>query len=55
VYLQRKHDMTWTISPEFDYCCVTLLTLIASYVWGAVRKNIICDRFSAKTAISAHI
>jgi len=30
----------------------------ASYkrlVWGAVRKNIISDRFSTKTAISAHI
>jgi len=24
-------------------------------VWGAVRKNIISDRFSTKTAISAHI
>jgi len=26
-----------------------------SFVWGAVRKNIISDRFSTKTAISAHI
>jgi len=25
------------------------------YVWDAVRKNIISDRFSTKTAISAHI
>jgi len=24
-------------------------------LWGAVRKNIISDRFSTKTAISAHI
>jgi len=24
-------------------------------IWGAVRKNIISDRFSTKTAISAHI
>jgi len=24
-------------------------------VWSAVRKNIISDRFSTKTAISAHI
>jgi len=24
-------------------------------LWGAVRKNIISDRFSKKTAISAHI
>jgi len=24
-------------------------------VWGAVRKNIISDRFSIKTAISGHI
>jgi len=23
--------------------------------WGAVRKNIISDRFSTKTAISAHV
>jgi len=26
-----------------------------SSVWGAVCKNIISDRFSTKTAISAHI
>ena len=26
-----------------------------SLLWGAVRKNIISDRFSTKTAISAHI
>jgi len=25
------------------------------FVWGAVRKNIISDRFSTKTAISAQI
>jgi len=31
-------------SPKFFSC-----------VWGAVRKNIISDRFSTKTAISAHI
>ena len=24
-------------------------------VWGAVHKNIICDRFTTKTALSAHI
>ena len=24
-------------------------------IWGAVRKNIISDKFSIKTAISAHI
>jgi len=24
-------------------------------LWGAVRKNIISDRFSTKSAISAHI
>jgi len=26
-----------------------------SHTWGAVRKNIISDRFSTKTAISARI
>jgi len=31
------------------------LVRFADYVWGAVRKNIIPDRFSTKTAISAHI
>jgi len=25
------------------------------YLWGAIRKNITSDRFSTKTAISAHI
>ena len=29
--------------------------LDSSLVWGAVRKNIISDRFSTKTAIFAHI
>jgi len=28
---------------------------IDSFIWGTVRKNIISDRFSTKTAISAHI
>jgi len=26
-----------------------------AFPWGAVRKNIISDRFSTKTGISAHI
>jgi len=30
-------------------------TTLDTRVWGAVRKNIISDRFSTKTAISAHI
>jgi len=32
-----------------------LCNLNVSYIWGAVRKNNISDRFSTKTAISAHI
>jgi len=30
-------------------------TVYKVLVWGAVRKNIISDRFSTKTGISAHI
>jgi len=31
-----------------------LLVLVVLILWGAVRKNIISDRFSTKTAMSAH-
>ena len=34
-------------------CCSVNGTV--SPLWGAVRKNIISDRFSTKTAVSAHI
>ena len=40
-------------TPLFQYCCDRKSR--AACVWGAVRKNIISDRFSTKTAISAHI
>jgi len=33
----------------------TLHCTVIGLVWGAVHKNIISDRFSTKTAISAHI
>jgi len=31
------------------------LKIVEASLWGAVRKNIIYDRFSTKTAISVHI
>ena len=34
---------------------ILLVIRLHRFVWGAVRKNIISDRFSTKTAISAHI
>jgi len=47
---------------EYDYKCnrySLVTTTVAVKQWhvtmGAVRKNIISDRFSTKTAISAHI
>jgi len=47
---------TWTATSSFDG--VTRNNRYDSAnagLWGAVRKNIISDRFSTKTAISAHI
>jgi len=31
------------------------MVMFQGRLWGAVRKNIISDRFSTKTAVSAHI
>jgi len=58
----------WQIHPDqdpkrFHIFLLRLLPLPGSFLcaikpedlWGAVRKNIISDRFSTKTAISAHI
>jgi len=42
---RRQHDKLWFLS----------IKLFIQALWGAVRKNIISDRFSTKTAISAHI
>jgi len=41
-----------------EHHCIELMQRIntsfsSGFVWGAVRKNIISDRFSTKTAISA--
>ena len=52
-YLQTwklKLSTTKTVSAVFH-----LNNKEAKRVWGAVRKNIISDTFSTKTAISAHI
>jgi len=35
--------------------CLTHTLYDLAGVWDAIRKNIISDRFSTKTAISAHI
>jgi len=46
-----------TVNASVIPCCVinTFLSGPHLRVWGAVRKNIISDRFSTKIAISAHI
>jgi len=38
-----------------DVECSSICTTSESNLWGAVRKNIISDRYSTKTAISVRI
>ena len=42
-------------NPDIEYEAEWWKHTPSSELWGAVRKNIISDRFSTKTAISAHI
>jgi len=42
----------WKVMPSKH---LTEYNMLRGNVWGAVHKNIISDRFSTKTAISAHI
>ena len=51
----RKYFFCFTHSVLSRLCMRQLCALHGEVVWGAVRKNIISDRFSTKTAISAHI
>jgi len=48
-----EQSITWYVSFISIYPLHHLL--IEALVWGAVRKNIISDGFSTKTAISTHI
>jgi len=43
------------IAAHAGFLGIIYLYTGSEHVWGAVRKNIISDRFSTKTAISAHI
>jgi len=54
-----RHWLLIYVSHVFLYCVkrsiVPFEACFRLCLWGAVRKNIISDRFSTKTAISAHI
>ena len=51
-----RNRTTGFLVKRFRKCCrstVFMVRLSLAVIWGAGRKNIISDRFSAKTAISA--
>ena len=48
--LKRYFEVSLTTGDPLPFFCFS-----SSCVWGAVSKNIASDRFSTKTAISAHI
>ena len=52
--LQLRHQTSAHQIPIFAEFCLQQGTVFA-LVWGAACKNIIPERFSAKTATSAHI
>jgi len=49
--------VTNLVTPSLPLGCDVIYgrPLSKACVWGAIHKNIISDRFSTKTAISAHI
>jgi len=51
----RANSMSYLMPSRMFAGQVLAKTRCTKFVWGAVRKNIISDRFSTKTAISAHI
>jgi len=51
LFLNQNHELGRCHSHQIDLCHQGL----HSCVWGAVRKNIISNRFSTKAAISAYI
>jgi len=59
---QAERGKVFTLAIMFTLGCidchvseVRCAAHVYGNVWGAIRKNIISDRFSTKTAISTHI
>jgi len=49
-----KHFTALVRKAKFAFNKTLHITFVV-WLWGAVLKNIISDRFSTETAISAHI